>query len=145
MNYFNVTIMEKGKKRKELIKGLTKMAAVQSARQKYPRAVIMRAEQTAAPLEDTVSDLMSNITKSFKKKIPLNDKISTIRQIAVMTDAGIAINDTLQDVADNTENKALKEIYTTINNDINAGSSLTDSMARYKNEFGHVALAMTQL
>ncbi|MDD2451608.1 MAG: type II secretion system F family protein [Sulfurovum sp.] len=145
MNYFNVTIMEKGKKRKELIKGLNKMAAVQSARQKYPRAVIMRAEQTAAPLEDTVSDLMSNITKSFKKKIPLNDKISTIRQIAVMTDAGIAINDTLQDVADNTENKALKEIYTTINNDINAGSSLTDSMARYKNEFGHVALAMTQL
>ncbi|HEO98300.1 MAG TPA: type II secretion system F family protein [Epsilonproteobacteria bacterium] len=145
MNYFNVTIMEKGKKRKELIKGANKMAAIQSAKQKYPRAVVMRAEQTAAPLEDTVSDLMSNISKSFKKKIPLNDKISTIRQIAVMTDAGIAINDTLQDVAANTENKALKEIYTTMSSDINAGSSLTDSMERYKNEFGHVALAMTQL
>ena len=145
MNYFNVTIMEKGKKRKELIKGLNKMAAIQSAKQKYPRAVVMRAEQTAAPLEDTVSTLMSNITKSFKKKIPINDKISTIRQIAVMTDAGIAINDTLQDVAANTENKALKEIYTTMSSDINAGSSLTDSMERYKDEFGHVALAMTQL
>ncbi|MBD3791757.1 MAG: type II secretion system F family protein [Campylobacterales bacterium] len=145
MNYFNVTIMEKGKKRKELIKGLNKMAAIQSAKQKYPRAVVMRAEQTAAPLEDTVSTLMANITKSFKKKIPLNDKISTIRQIAVMTDAGIAINDTLQDVAANTENKALKEIYTTMSSDINAGSSLTDSMERYKDEFGHVALAMTQL
>ena len=145
MNYFNVTIMEKGKKRKELIKGLNKMAAIQSAKQKYPRAVVMRAEQTAAPLEDTVSTLMSNITKSFKKKIPINDKISTIRQIAVMTDAGIAINDTLQDVATNTENKALKEIYTTMSSDINAGSSLTDSMERYKDEFGHVALAMTQL
>ncbi|MGC9352021.1 MAG: type II secretion system F family protein, partial [Sulfurovum sp.] len=116
-----------------------------SAKQKYPTAVVIRAEMTAAPVGDTVSDLMSNITKSFKKKIPLNDKISTIRQIAVMTDAGIAINDTLQDVADNTENKALKEIYSSINNDINAGSSMTDSMNRYKNEFGHVALAMTQL
>ncbi|MDM5271014.1 type II secretion system F family protein [Sulfurovum sp. zt1-1] len=145
MNYFNVTIMEKGKKRKELMKGKNKMAAIQSAKQKYPFAVIMRAEQTAAPLEDTISSLMSNVTKSFKKKIPINDKISTLRQIAVMTDAGIAINDTLQDVAANTENKALKEIYTTMSNDINAGSSLTDSMDRFKNEFGHVALAMTQL
>ncbi|WP_289412298.1 type II secretion system F family protein [Sulfurovum zhangzhouensis] len=137
--------MEKGKKRKELMKGKNKMAAIQSAKQKYPFAVIMRAEQTAAPLEDTISSLMSNVTKSFKKKIPINDKISTLRQIAVMTDAGIAINDTLQDVAANTENKALKEIYTTMSNDINAGSSLTDSMDRFKNEFGHVALAMTQL
>ena len=145
MNYFNVTIMEKGKKRKELIKSMNKMAAIQSAKQKYPLAVVMRAEQTAAPLEDTISDLMTNITKSFKKKIPLNDKISTIRQIAVMTDAGIPINDTLRDVADNTENKSLKEIYTTMNNDINAGSSMTDSISRFKNEFGHVALAMTEL
>ncbi|MFT7879835.1 MAG: type II secretion system F family protein [Sulfurimonas sp.] len=145
MNYFNVTIMEKGKKRKELIKSANKMAAIQLAKQKFPSSLVMRAEETAAPLEDQFQSVVSGITKSFKRKIPLNDKISTIRQIAVMTNAGIAINDTLQDVADNTENKALKEIYASMNNDINAGSSMADSMARYKDEFGHVALAMTEL
>lgn len=145
MNYFNVTIMEKGKKRKELIKGANKMAAIQSAKQKYPRAVVMRAEQTAAPLEDQFQNVISGLTKSLKRKIPLNDKISTIRQIAVMTNAGIPINDTLQDVAENTENKGLKEIYSTMTNDINAGSSMADSMERFKDEFGHVALAMTKL
>ena len=62
-----------------------------------------------------------------------------------MTDAGIAINDTLEDVADNTSNQQLKDIYATMNSDINAGHSLSDAMDPYKDEFGHVALAMTNL
>ena len=78
--------------------------------------------------KDIISKFFSNITKSMKAKIPINDKISTIRQIAVMTDAGIAINDTLEDVAENTENKALKEIYSKMQNDINAGMSMYDTM-----------------
>ena len=145
MKYFNVTVMEKGKKRKELMKASTKVAAINAAKQKFPMALIMRAEETAAPLGDSINELFSGLQKASKKKIPINDKISTIRQIAVMTDAGIAINDTLADVGDNTENKALKEIYQTMNNDINAGSSMSDSMNKFKGEFGHVALAMTDL
>jgi general secretion pathway protein F len=62
-----------------------------------------------------------------------------------MTDAGIPINDTLVDVSDNTENKQLKEIYATINNDINAGNSISDAIEPYAQEFGHVAIAMTNL
>ena len=62
-----------------------------------------------------------------------------------MTDAGIAINDTLAEVSDNTDNKQLKEIYAKINSDINAGNSMSDSMEPYTTEFGHVALAMTDL
>jgi len=96
-------------------------------------------------LEDTVNDLFSGLKKSFKPKIPMNDKISTIRQIAVMTDAGIPINDTLLEVSENTDNKQLKEIYANINSDINAGNSMSDGMEPYTEEFGHVALAMTNL
>jgi general secretion pathway protein F len=62
-----------------------------------------------------------------------------------MTDAGIAINDTLEDVADNTENKALKEIYSKMQSDINSGNSMYDALKPYTEEFGHVALAMTNL
>lgn len=145
MKYFNVTVMEKGQKRQELVKADNKMAAVNIAKNKFPRTMVTKAIETSAPLEDTMNDLLSGLKKSFKSKIPMNDKISTIRQIAVMTDAGIPINDTLLEVSNNTENKQLKEIYATINSDINAGNSMSDAMEPYTEEFGHVALAMTNL
>jgi len=145
MKYFSVTVMEKGKKRQEIIKAANKMMAVQVAKQKFPRTMITKAIETSAPLEDTVAQFFTGLKKFSKKKIPIHDKISTIRQIAVMTDAGIAINDTLAEVSDNTDNKQLKEIYAKINSDINAGNSMSDAMEPYTEEFGHVALAMTNL
>lgn len=145
MKYFSVTVMEKGKKRQETVKAANKMAAVNLAKRKFPATMVMKAIETSAPLEDSLSNLFSGLKKSFKSKIPLNDKISTIRQIAVMTDAGIPINDTLLEVAENTENAQLKEIYTIINNDINSGNSISDAIKPYTDEFGHVAIAMTNL
>ena len=145
MKYFNVTVMEKGKKRQELVKAANKMAAVNLAKQKFPMTMVMKAVETSAPLEDSISELFSGLKKSMKSKIPINDKISTIRQIAVMVDAGIPINDTLVEVSENTENKQLKEIYENINSDINAGNSISDAIEPYTEEFGHVAIAMTNL
>ena len=145
MKYFSVTVMEKGNKRQETVQADNKMAAVYIAKQKFPRTLITKAVETSAPLEDTLTEFIEGIKKSSKKKIPIQDKISTIRQIAVMTDAGIAINDTLLEVSDNTQNKRLKEIYAKINSDINAGNSMSDAMEPYTEEFGHVALAMTNL
>jgi general secretion pathway protein F len=145
MKYFNVTVMDKGKKRQELIKADNKMTAIKLIKNKFPTNMVMKAVETAAPVEDTLAGLFSNLTKSMKPKIPINDKISTIRQIAVMTDAGISITDTLEDVADNTDNKQLKEIYFKMNADINAGNSMAVAMEPYTKEFGHVALAMTNL
>ena len=145
MKYFSVTVIEKGKKRQEIIKAISRMGAVQAAKQKFPRTLITRAIETSAPLEESLSELFSGLKKFSKKKIPIQDKISTIRQIAVMTDAGIAINDTLLEVSENTQNKQLKEIYAKVNSDINAGNSMSDAMEPYTEEFGHVALAMTNL
>ena len=145
MKYFSVTVMDKGKKRQEIVQANNRMAAVQVAKQKFPRTMVTKAIETSAPLEDTISNLFARLKKSSKKKIPIQDKISTIRQIAVMTDAGIAINDTLAEVSDNTENKALKEIFAKVNSDINAGNSMSDAMEPYTEDFGHVALAMTNL
>ena len=145
MKYFNVTVMDKGIKRQETVKADNKMAAIALVKQKFSRAMVMKAMETSAPLDDTVSELLEGLRKSFKSKIPINDKISTIRQIAVMTDAGIPITDTLEDVADNTENRQLKVIYSKMNSDILAGNSMADAMEPFTEEFGHVALAMTNL
>ena len=145
MKYFNVTVMERGKKRSELLKAESKMQAVKIAKNKFPAAMVTKAVETAAPVGESFSNILDGVKKSFKTKIPINDKISTIRQIAVMTDAGIPITDTLEDVADNTDNQKLKEIYSKMNSDINSGNSMSDAMEPYIDEFGHVALAMTKL
>jgi len=145
MKYFNITIMEKGQKRQELLKAANKISAIQLAKQKFPMAIIVKAVETTAPIGDIFSSFFAEFKKTFKSKVPINDKISTIRQIAVMTDAGIAINDTLEDVAENTHNARLHEIYSKVNSDINAGHSMSDAMEPYTEEFGHVALAMTKL
>ncbi len=145
MKYFNVTVMEKGSRRVELFQSNNKISAANSAKSKFPGAMVIKAVETTEPLEETIGNLTKNLKKTFKKKIDINDKISTIRQIAVMTDAGIAINDTLIDVAESTTNPQLKEIYYVISNDINAGKSLSDSFSQFSEEFGHVAVAMTRL
>jgi type II secretory pathway component PulF len=145
MKYFNVYLMERGQRRHELVKAADKIAAMQAVKRKNPGSLILKVVETAPPLGEVFKEFGNIFKKSFKPKISINDKISTIRQIAVMTDAGIAINDTLEEVAYNTHNKRLKEIYLRMLNDINAGHSLSDAMKPYIDEFGHVALAMTKL
>jgi general secretion pathway protein F len=89
MKYFNVTIIEKGRKRVELLQADNKMSAINAAKSKFRGSMVIKAAETSAPLEDTISNFTKSLKKSFRKKINIDNKISTIRQIAVMTDAGI--------------------------------------------------------
>jgi len=145
MKYFNVTIIDKGKKRIESLYAENKREAISTAKSKFPDLMVVKAVEGSAPLEDSFANMMKNFKKGAKKNIPLEDKVSTIRQIAVMTDAGIAINETLEEVGNSTSNPALKEIYLSITNSINSGQSLSEAFKEYKDEFGHVAIAMTEL
>ena len=145
MKYFNVTILSKGKKRIELVKANNKIQAMRIAKQNNPNQGVQKAVEVSAPTGAQLDDMFKNIKKSFEPKIQLNNKISAIRQIAVMTDAGISIHDAITEVAVNTENPKLKQIYQTMGNDINSGKSIADSIEPYKEEFGHVAIAMTNL
>ena len=145
MKYFNVTVLSKGKKRVESVEAETKIAAIKLVKKKYPRQIVQKAVETSAPMGGSLDSLTKNFKKSFEKKIDLNSKISSIRQIAVMTDAGISIHDAIREVGVNIENKKLKEIYLKIGNDINAGKSIADSIDPFTEEFGHVTIAMTKL
>ena len=145
MKYFNVTILSKGKKRIELVKANNKIQAMRIAKQNNPNQGVQKAVEVSAPTGVQLDDMFQNIKKSFEPKIQLNNKISAIRQIAVMTDAGISIHDAITEVAVNTENPKLKQIYQNMGNDINSGKSIADSIEPYKEEFGHVAIAMTNL
>ena len=145
MKYFNVTLLSKGKKRIETVEAESKILAIKLVKKKYPGQIVQKAIETSAPTGGSLDSLTKNFKKSFEKKIDLNSKISSIRQIAVMTDAGISIHDAIKEVGVNIENPKLKEIYLKIGNDINAGKSIADSIDPFTEEFGHVTIAMTKL
>jgi len=143
--YFKVTILEKGKKESFVVEAPNKRTAVTKVKRDHPKAVVVSTEETGAPVEDIFGKITKEFGNFFKPKINEEAKIATIRQIAVMTDAGIPINDALEDIAQNTEDKRLAEIYQNIAADINAGKSMSQAMETYKDEFGNVVMAMTKL
>ncbi len=145
MGYFKISLIHKGKREAQILEAENKIDAKEKIKHKYNSAIITKIEATAAPLDVLAKDFFADLQKQFKKSININDKIATIRQIAVMTDAGLPIHDTLADVAVNTQNKQLSDIYYNISSDIDAGKSLSDSMERYRDEFGHITLAMAKL
>ena len=143
--YFRVTVLERGQRSNLVIEAPNKRAAAAKAKRERPKAVVVQTVETAAPVEEIFKKIGKDLKRFGKGKIREEDKISTIRQIAVMTDAGIPIHDTLEDVANNTANKRLKEIYHTLAADINAGKSMSQAITPYSEEFGHIAIAMTNL
>ncbi|HHD80519.1 MAG TPA: type II secretion system F family protein [Campylobacterales bacterium] len=145
MNYYKVTMTKRGKRTTEVVKSKSKISAIRTAKQEFTGFNIIKAEETTPDIGSKIADILEGMKGSFKKKIDIGAKISSIRQIAVMTDAGISIHDSIDEVAKNTENDRLKQIFTTISNDINAGKGIGDSIEPFKDDFGHVALAMTNL
>ncbi len=143
--HFKVTVIDKGKKTSQVVEAPNKRAAIAKVKREMPKAIVVTTEETAAPLEDSFSDLSKSLNKFFEKKVKIEDIIATIRQIAVMSDAGIPIHDTLDDVAKNASDPKLQEIYRNIANDINAGKSMSQAIEPYKETFGHIVIAMTEL
>jgi len=145
MNYYKVTMTKRGKRMQEVVKAKSKISAIRTAKQEFSGFNILKAEETTPGLGDKLGDVLNGLKKSFEPKVDIGNKISAIRQIAVMTDAGISIHDSIDEVAKNTENPKLKNIFTTMGNDINAGKGIGDSIEPYREDFGHVAIAMTNL
>jgi len=143
--YYKITLLERGKRISKVYEAPNKRAATAKAKREFPKAVVVQTTETSAPIEDIFKKIGKDFQKFGKGKIKIDDKIATIRQIAVMTDAGIPIHDTLEDVALNTTNKRLQDIYHTIAGDINAGKSMSQAIDPYAEDFGHVAIAMTNL
>ncbi|WP_331775902.1 type II secretion system F family protein [Sulfurospirillum sp. 1612] len=145
MKYYEVTSLFKGKKETKTIKAPNKKDAITIAKTKIP-GILLNIKITSAPLEDQFSEFKEKFFKSvIKKKINSKALIAAIRQLAVMTDAGISIHDSIKEVKDASVDKALKIIFSELNDDLNSGLSLTQAMMPYRKELGDVTLAMVEL
>ncbi len=145
MKYFEVTSLFKGKREKRIIKAPNRHDAISLAKMKIP-GILLNVQVTSAPIEDQFSEFKEKFFKSvIKKKINIKSLIAAIRQLAVMTNAGISIHDSIKEVAMASVDKSLKEIFSVISEDLNSGLSLTQAMMPYRTELGDVSLAMIEL
>ena len=145
MAYFKIFYLRNSKKLEQIIEAEAKIEAVKEFKDN-PRGVFLSIEKIDEPFEIKIQKIRNYIKdKFFKKKIPSLSYIATLRQMAVMLDAGIPINTTLKTVIRTCDNKRVKEIFEELYRDIEAGANLSDSLKRYEDEVGKLSIVMVEL
>ncbi|MBL0708761.1 MAG: type II secretion system F family protein [Sulfurimonas sp.] len=145
MNYYAVTIITKGKKEEFYIYAKDKKEANTYVKLKFS-GIIIRIVQRKEPLDVQLKKVKTNLLKNIKKrKIKPDLLIASIRQLAVMTNAGISIYDSLSEIAKSTDDKTLKYVFTKLSDEINYGHSLSSSMENFRFELGNLSIAMADL
>ncbi|PJJ73251.1 type IV pilus assembly protein PilC [Diaminobutyricimonas aerilata] len=79
---------------------------------------------------------------AFEKKVGLKDLAIMSRQAATMIAAGLALLQTLNILADQSENKKLKTVLGEVRTDVERGSSLSDAMAKHQLDFPPLMINM---
>jgi len=147
MKYYVATIMRQGKKTDVGFYAEDKQAAKKHVRLKYGEgSILIKVIEATEPLEERFKRLKTTFLKNLKKKkIKQDALIAAIRQLAVMTNAGISINESLSEIAEATTDQALKTVFSKIADDINAGNSLSKSLENFRFEVGNLTIAMVSL
>lgn len=147
MKNFEVEYVKDGKRQKMFVKADNKASAQNIAKRQRSGTILKVGETKSAPVSIGLNDLAANVTRLLgvggKIKIPL--MVASVRQLAVMTSAGISIHDSIKEVANSTEDQRLKEIFTSMSDDLNSGLSLTEASNKFKHELGDVFIAMVSL
>jgi len=143
--YFKVEYIYRGKRYNTVVNANSIFEANNIVKREKHNIILVSTKKTSPPVNDTLENLKKSIESIFSPKLRIDDKIAFIRQIAVMTDAGIPIHDVLEDIVRNSQNRLLKEILTAVANDINAGKSMSQALEPYKEQMGHIVMAMTKL
>jgi len=146
ISYYEVNYFLFGKRDKSLIKAISRRDAMTLAKAKFSGATILKIKEVSPPLEVQINDLKEKyFGKISQKKADVEQLVSAMRQLAVMTNAGISIHDSLKEVTNSTVDPQLKEIFKQVDEDLNSGKSLTEALTVYQYQLGDVTIAMVEL
>jgi len=145
MKYFIATIMTRGKREEISLYAKNRKEASHYVKLKYS-GIVIKVVESQEPFEEKFKRFKNDLLKNLKKKkIKPDALIAAIRQLAVMTNAGISIHDSISEIADATDEEALKTVFSKLADDINSGHSLSTSMENFRFELGNLTIAMVQL
>jgi len=144
--YYKVILLIKGNKENFFTTAESKRDAITKITQQQRNGIVVKAEETAMPLEERFKEL-KKITEATlsKKKLNLAVFISAIRQLGALTKAQISIKDSLENIGNNTPDPLVKEIFLKAASNIDNGLSLTETFEEYEHFIGNLAVAMVKL
>jgi general secretion pathway protein F len=145
MKYFKAIFIYKGNKEEIILKALNRAEAIIEAK-KLHKGLLTEIEEIPMPLEEKIKifkDIFSN--KILRKKLNYPAYISSIKQLAVLLKAGISLKDALEDIAKNTPDPLIAEIFKKAAEAIDSGKSLSEIFLEYENYVGGISVAMIRL
>jgi len=146
INYYEVNYFQNGKRDKVLLKAVSRRDAILLAKAKLSGSTVLKIKEVAPPLEEQFKDIKEKyFGKISQKRANVEHLVSAIRQLAVMTNAGISIHDSIKEVSKSTVDPQLKEIFNQVDEDLNSGKSLTESLSQFQYQVGDVTVAMVEL
>jgi len=80
--------------------------------------------------------------KTIGGKVPLQDLVIFTRQLATMIDAGLSIVQSLQALAEQTSNKAMRDIIKDITARVESGDSLSEALSKHPKTFNRLYVSM---
>ena len=145
MKYFKLTFLYKGQQEEVVIKSLNKAEAIIDGKKTH-KGLMVKIEEIPMPMEEKIK-VIEDIFKSkiLRKKLNYPNYISSIRQLAVLIKAGISLKDALEDIANNTKDPLVKEVFLKAAEAIDSGKSLSDVFTEYETYLGGISLAMIRL
>jgi len=145
MTYFVATVLTKGKREEFPLYANDRKEANDYAKLKFS-GIIIKVVEAEEPIDAKFKRIKTNLLKGVKKrKIRPDALIAAIRQLAVMTNAGISIYDSINEIAIATDDENLNSVFSKLAEDINSGHSLSSSMENFRFELGNLTIAMVEL
>jgi len=109
------------------------------ANDKDQAAQILRSRKIV--VKELKRDLMS-LEIGFPEKIKDEDVVIATRQLGVMINAGLPIVKALDIIANQSEKKKMRDIYSDVKNQIETGSEFNKALGKYKDDFGELYVNM---
>ncbi|HHD77904.1 MAG TPA: type II secretion system F family protein [Campylobacteraceae bacterium] len=145
MKYFEVVYIRGGEQNSTIITSSHKIDAIKQF-QSRALGVLVSIEEINEPFAVKLEKLKERLrSASLKKRVPLEPYIASLRQLGVMLDAGISLNQCFEEVVNTTEHKQTREIFRQIAQKIEAGESIGNAFEDFTYELGNVSAAIIKL
>jgi general secretion pathway protein F len=114
--------------------------------QRMELGVSVKFKEISEPLSMKIDKFIASKKNPIKnKRVNIENYIAMLRQLAVMLDAGMPINQCLEEVVVATEDPMLLAIMESVRDDIEGGQGLTAAMKPYAKQLGNLSISMIYL
>jgi len=146
MRYYKAKILYRGKKVENVFEAKSKQELYNTIFNQYPRCKILKIKEISEPKSISLEEVQDKVAEFLQlNSIDEDTKIFFLNQLAVMSDAGISILDSLREINRSVNDRNLKHIIESISNDINNGASLFEAFKKFETVFGNLTITMIQL